>query len=73
MLNQPTDTRQFRNFHMALAEPAGTILQQIANEHWAMTVSTVQRKQEDSPGITLLLDFWSEQAGSADITLSPVS
>jgi hypothetical protein len=57
MLNQPTDARQFSNWSFALAVPAGAVLQQIANEHCAMTVSKVQHKQEDSPGLALLLDL----------------
>lgn len=69
-LNQPTAARQFRNWHMAFAEPAQTVVQQIANEHWAMTVPTAHRKQDNSPGLALLLDFWDTQAGSADLTLS---
>ncbi len=72
LLNQATDARQFFHWHMGFAQPAHTVVQQISNEHWAMALPTVYRKQENSAGLALLLDFWSAKARDNDEVFSPL-
>jgi hypothetical protein len=59
LLNQPTDARQFVQWHMAFAETPLTLLDQLSNEYWAMALPALRARQTSSPGLKLLLDFWN--------------
>jgi Sensors of blue-light using FAD len=66
-LNQPIATRQFENWHMAFAQAPSSVLEELSNEYWEMTLPGLQSSQYHSPGLTLLLDFWrSARDGRTD-------
>ena len=58
LLHEPIDTRQFSRWHMAFAEPALSVLEEIANEMWTMALPAVRAGQTRSPGLQHLVDFW---------------
>jgi Sensors of blue-light using FAD len=58
-LYQATSARQFVNWQMGFAEPPLTLLDQLCNEQWAMTLPMLRRRSSPSPGLKLLLDFWA--------------
>jgi Sensors of blue-light using FAD len=59
LLNQPTDARQFARWHMAFTETPATVLQELGNEIWEMTLPGLHDRQIRSPGLELLLNFWN--------------
>ena len=58
LVHESVDVRQFAAWHMAFAEAPSTILEELANEYWEMTLSEL-RQQAPSPGLKLLLEFWN--------------
>ncbi len=58
LLHQPIAARQFGNWHMAFSEAPATVLEELANEYWEMTLPGLLDRQAHSPGLKLLLDFW---------------
>lgn len=58
LLNQPIADRQFENWHMAFSEAPATVLEELANEYWGMTLPGLRGRQSRSPGLELLLGFW---------------
>ncbi|MEO6104776.1 MAG: BLUF domain-containing protein [Pseudoxanthomonas sp.] len=57
LLNQPLDTRQFSNWHMAFAEATASVLQEICTDRWEITRSSLDSQPAPSPGLALLLAF----------------
>ncbi|MEO7850848.1 MAG: BLUF domain-containing protein [Rubrivivax sp.] len=53
------DQRYFSEWHMAFAEAAGTLLQQLANSRWITALPSLQDGAAKSSGLALLLGFWS--------------
>ncbi len=62
LLQQPIAARQFGDWHMAFSEAPATVLEELCNEYWEMTLPGLLDRQAPSPGLKLLLDFW-EAAG----------
>jgi hypothetical protein len=58
LLNQPIESRQFTHWHMAFCEATTTVLGQLSNEYWAMTLPRLHQRQVHSRGLALLLNFW---------------
>jgi Sensors of blue-light using FAD len=58
LLNQPMDSRQFVRWYMAFTEAPRTVLEELANEQWSMTLPRLRDRQTRSPGLDLLLNFW---------------
>ena len=63
LMRSEIDTRQFSQWYMAFAEAPLTLMQRLASSQWEEILPSVKEKAATSPGLTLLLDFWS-QAGS---------
>lgn len=58
LVHETVDARQFAAWHMAFAEAPSTVLEELTNEYWEMTLPEL-RQQAPSPGLKLLLEFWS--------------
>ncbi|WP_158881522.1 BLUF domain-containing protein [Rhodanobacter sp. L36] len=58
-LHEAISARQFVNWQMGFAEPPLTLLDQLCNEQWTMTLPALRRRPSPSPGLKLLLDFWA--------------
>lgn len=61
LIHDSVDVRQFATWHMAFAEAPSTVLEELTNEYWEMTLPKLSR-QAPSPGLKLLLEFWSSAA-----------
>lgn len=58
LVHESVDVRQFAAWHMAFAEAPSTVLEELTNEYWEMTLPELSR-QAPSPGLKLLLEFWN--------------
>lgn len=58
LVHESIDVRQFAAWHMAFAEAPSTVLEELTNEYWEMTLPGL-RRQAPSPGLKLLLEFWN--------------
>ena len=59
------DERQFVQWYMAFAEAPPTLMQRLAGSQWEMVVPSLQARRAASPGLALLLDFWSKADAQA--------
>ena len=60
LLYQSIDIRQFKAWHMAFAEAPSSVLEELTNEYWEMSLPELRIRQTLSPGLSLLLKFWGD-------------
>lgn len=58
-LHAPIEARQFPQWYMGFADAPPTLLQRLAGAQWETVVPSLATRAADSPGLALLLDFWS--------------
>jgi len=59
LFHQPVQRRCFTRWHMGFAEAPASVLEEIANDDWAMKLPGLQREQVRPAGLRMLLDFWN--------------
>lgn len=59
-LNAPASQRQFASWHMAFCEPPESDLQALETASWEEAVPMTRATYERSPGLALLLYYWSK-------------
>jgi hypothetical protein len=57
--------RQFETWTMGFAEPVSSELQRIAQASWTSQLSKAEEQSRRSPGLMLLLDFWTRATPAA--------
>jgi hypothetical protein len=65
LLNRPVRERQFETWTMGFAEPVSSELQRIAQASWTSQLSKAEEQSRRSPGLMLLLDFWTRATHAA--------
>lgn len=66
LFHQSIHTRQFSTWHMAFAQAPSTVLEELTNEYWEMSLPELSGRDAPSPGLKLLLDFWKTATHATD-------
>lgn len=61
LLDEPLESRQFAGWHMGFAQTPASWMQLLSQARWMSTVNGLRQDAgEPSPGVGLLLQFWSQ-------------
>lgn len=58
LMYRPIGERQFAKWDMGFCQAPATVLEELANESWALVLPAVRDRQQHPQGMQLLLDFW---------------
>lgn len=59
LMREPIAERLFPDWQMGFAETAASVLQKLANHHWAEALNQAERRQPDAPALRVLRQFWA--------------